>query len=370
MIIAHLSDLHIARFGIRMTDLHHGRNRLAAGTGWLPYKEKNGWRIDFRKAHRRARLYDAYRLVDVNNCVHKTVKIKGGRSKRTALDHLQRLWDLRINCSSDRLLQDFPDYKEAVNLLRLDPENGNLRFCVLAHVLRRQRPDWLVITGDLTDDGEGYGLIRLGFEPFIANKRLVCIPGNHDIYPSPAVWNSPPFVKSSLEKKTLWRRFQNSIGFTDPQQLVVNLGEGIVLACLDSCHPSRIPFSASGWIPLEQVDKLSAQLALCDPKAGRLACMHHPISKNGLTSYLPGMRLRNAKKIFSRLNKLKFQIVMCGHQHFGYQLQPAKGPMALSAPSTIFGCRSGAQPFYWLLEVAQSTIQTIHGSPIPQFACL
>jgi 3',5'-cyclic AMP phosphodiesterase CpdA len=368
MIISHLSDLHISRYGIRQTNLQHGRLQLAEGSDWTPYRQDCGWRIDFRRALGRARLYDSFRLIDAHNCVHRTIKVRGTLTKRTAVDTLQRLQDLRVQSSCAHLAINFPPLKKALQRLALDPTNGNLRFCVLSHVLGVHNPDWLVITGDLTDDGEGYELIQKGFAPFIETNRLLCIPGNHDIYSTPAVWHSADFLKTTAEKKQLWKKFSTTLGTTRSNRLIRDLGEGVLMACFDSCYPSKIPYSASGLIPPEQIEEIAELLKRQDPKALRIGAMHHPIVKTGLTTYLPGMRLRNAKNISKQLKKLRFDLVLCGHQHLGYHSQPEIGPVALSAPSTTFGCRTGAKPFYWLINVASSTVQSVRRIPLPHLA--
>ena len=43
-------------------------------------------------------------------------------------------------------------------LLAEDPINSNIRFCAVAYALRDANPDWILISGDLTDDGVGHDL--------------------------------------------------------------------------------------------------------------------------------------------------------------------------------------------------------------------
>jgi len=363
--IAHLTDLHVSKYGARMT---MNRSRTAKGRIWESFCEEPGWRIEIRRAEG-IRIRDAFRLVDSEDRVHRVVKVGSGSNRRQVLDELRQLRDLRMQTDFEVLARKLPNQRQAIQLLQQDPDNGNLRFCLAAHALRQDPPDWVVVTGDLTDDGIGYELLKAGLAPFIEKNRLLCIPGNHDIYPTPPVWNDRELRTTEEKKRQFWNNFTASVGMAEGS-FVHDLGENVVLARLDSCTPSRIPGSASGFVAPDQVRQMEDQLDRVPARTLRLACMHHPVVKApykqlGLSAYQPGMRLRNSRSVFRRLREHRVSVVMHGHRHVGYNYQTKEGPVSLSAPSTTYGCRTGARPFYWCLVVVESAVRSIQPVPIP-----
>jgi 3',5'-cyclic AMP phosphodiesterase CpdA len=375
VILAHLTDLHVTKYGARMTDAQMGRYRLARGAGWESVWEDAGWRIDVRWALGRVRWRDAFRLVDSRERVHRSFKAKGGISYGQLVDGLKRLREIRLRTDALELARRFPGPQEVERLLAEDPENGNVRFCAVAHAVRKDAPDWLVLTGDLTDDGEGYELIKAGLSPFIQKRRFICIPGNHDVYPTPPVWNARRFRKSENQKRVLWENFAAGVGVPVNRPSVQSLGEGVLLAPLDSCHPSSVPGSSSGLVLKEQLQSVGRELEHYPGKTLRLACLHHSLltpSRQGLgfSVYQPGMKARNSQKILKQLSGLGMAVVMSGHRHLGYKQQTRRGPLHLGAPSTTYGCRSGAKPFYWRLETLRTTLASIQQAPIPALASI
>ena len=373
MIIAHVSDFHISQYGAAMTNFKTGRRRMAKGLGWVPFWEEEGWRIDVRLAAGRIRLHDAFRLTDSQGLVHRLYKVKNLVSVSDIFDDLRRLRDIRTITRCDYLAANFPNEDETARLLQADPANGNARFCAVAHTLRRERPDWIIVTGDITDDGMGYELVAAGLEPFIENGRLICIPGNHDVYPTPPLWNDRYFQKHEREKRRRWEEFSTALRQPGSGSYLKSLGQGVVLASFDSCHPSSVPGSASGLVRIHDLQQIAVQLKTEYSQAVRLACLHHPVAPLrvqglGLAAFHPGMRLRNAKRVQAHLKTMGFEVVMDGHRHIGYQYQVSTGPIFLSAPSTTYGGRLGAKPFYWQLNVRHDGIRAIQKVPISLLA--
>lgn len=356
-----------------MTNFKTGRRRVAKGLGWVPFWEDDGWRIDVRLAAGRIRLHDAFRLIDREGLVHRVYKVKTLLSVSDIFDDLRRLRDIRTLTHCDYLAEHFPDEAETARLLQADPGNGNARFCAVAHALRRDKPDWVVVTGDLTDDGRGYDLVAAGLAPFLERGRLICIPGNHDLYPTPPLWNDQHFVKTGREKQRRWADFAARMGVPTSGSYWYPLGEGVLLAHFDSCHPSSVPGSASGMVPVHELHQMAHRFREAGTAALKLACLHHPVSPLrvkglGLAAFHPGMRLRNAKRVQEHLKSMGFAVVMDGHRHMGYQYQVSTGPMFLSAPSATYGCRLGAKPFYWRLHIKHAQVKSIQKAPIPLLA--
>jgi 3',5'-cyclic AMP phosphodiesterase CpdA len=231
----------------------------------------------------------------------------------------------------------------------------------------------VIVTGDLTDDGMGYELVAKGLAPFIERGRLICIPGNHDVYPTPPLWNDKHFMKSAREKHRRWAEFASRCGLPSSGSYLHPLGQGVVLAHFDSCHPSSVPGSASGLVPMHDLNRIAHQLKTGAAATLKLACLHHPIAPVrvqglGLAAFHPGMRLRNAKRVQAHLKAQGYAVVMDGHRHIGYQVQASNGPVFLSAPSATYGCRLGAKPFYWRLQVRNAMLQSIRRVPIAMLA--
>ncbi len=369
MIIAHLADLHVSKYGAKMTAVENGRIRLASGGGWKTCWLEEGWRIDRRQATGKMCFLDAYRLVDEEGRVHQVIKRRRRMDENHILDHLIQVKHVRDKTSSRTLARHWPKSAQIRTLLQNDPDNGNLRFCAVAEDLRETRPDWVIITGDLTDDGVGYDLIQTGLKPFIHSKRLICIPGNHDLYATPPIWTDHGLRKSKEEKQRLWAAFVHHLGLPAKGSYVRALNDEVLLAYFDSCYPSHMPGSASGRIPLKDMEYLKKEMDKLNPEALKLACLHHPvlnltIKEMGLLNLQPGMRLRNGKKVLGHIKSMGFELVMKGHRHLGYKYQLQNGPVFLSAPSTTYGCRSGAVPFYWLAEIEGRHLKAIKKHPV------
>jgi hypothetical protein len=369
MIIAHLSDFHISRHGSRLTQLQEVAFRRGNGTGWETLRSEGDWKVQRRPA-KGIRMHDRLRLVDEVGMVHRVMKVgKGRRARSEAVDSLLVFMEARDRTTPQALSEHFPSRRELETLLSLDPDNLNLRFCAVARAMRRAKPDHLVITGDLTDDSEGFELILTGLDPFFSSGRVSFVPGNHDVYPSPPIWVAKAHRKSEAEKRMLWATFASSVGMPTSGSHVRTLEKGVLLVCLDSCHHARVPGSASGLVPMRDLQEIAKELDVMG-KHVRLACLHHhvlnpPGRGMGLAPLQPGMRLRNAKQVFARLKELGFRLVMNGHRHIGYRFHPPMAPLFLSSPSSTIGCRTGERPFYWQVNVDADGVHGVEEVPIP-----
>jgi len=369
MIIAHLSDFHVSRYGTRLTQLQDMAWRADSGEGWETTRRAGDWRIQTRPP-KRLHMHHRLRLVDDIGVVHRVVKVGGGRRARAeAIDSLLSFMEARECTTPQALAARFPTPRRLEALLSLDPENLNLRFCAAAHAVRLAPPDHIVITGDLTDDAEGFELILEGLDPFFSTGRVSLVPGNHDVYPSPPLWVAKPHRKSEAEKRMLWATFAASLGMAPSGSYVRQLAAGVLLVCFDSCHRAKVPGSASGLVLMRDLHEVARELDTLG-KHVRLACLHHhvlnpPAWGMGLAPLQPGMRLRNARQVFARLRELGFQLVMNGHRHVGYRFHPPMAPMFLSSPSSTIGCRTGERPYYWQVEVDRHGLQKVVEIPIP-----
>ncbi len=371
MIIAHLSDFHICRHGTRLTQLQDVARRTASPKGWQTIRTEGTWSIQARDGNGSRLVFrERLRLIDGAGAVHRVIRGgRGAHARGAAIDDLLSHMESRDRTMPQALAASLPTPRDLRKLLARDPDNLNLRFCAVVHALRRAKPDHIVITGDITDDAEGFELFVAGFEPFLEAGKVSLVPGNHDLYASPPLWVAKAHRKTDAEKRQRWGKFMSGLGMPGSGSHVREIGLGVMIAGLDSCHRAKVPGSASGMVPLRDLQAVSTQL---DARGGqlRIACLHHhvlnpPIQGVGRAPMQAGMRLRNAKKVFARFKDLRFNLVMNGHRHVGYRYQPAMAPLFLSAPSSTIGCRTGESPFFWRIDADAEGIHRIDEVPIP-----
>ncbi len=367
MLIAHLSDLHVSRYGEHVTSLRTSlRSKQVRGDeDWEDVGGLDGWGIQ-RRRRWRWRLRESedaleLRLVDDKGYVQE--RLKGHRGDERTLRHeLETIARERQLTEHARLARRLPSAERVEELLAEDPANTNLKFLRAAYVLHQDKPDWIVVTGDVTDDGIGFDLVEAALRPWIDTGRFIAIPGNHDVYESPPLVVPPHERKGVDDKRKLWAPFSELIGMPGEGPWVRELGEGLTLAAIDSCTPAWTPLSASGEVPRSELDALTR---LLDDVGGkmRIAMLHHhvvnpPILAFGRAPWQLGMRLRNAKEVYDYFVEQKFEAVLNGHRHVGYRYHPAWAPLFLSAPSSTLGCRTGSEPYYWRLRIADGELQT------------
>jgi 3',5'-cyclic-AMP phosphodiesterase len=373
LVVAHLSDLHVSRYGEHVTSL---RSTLWTKQGkqdedWEVVEEVDGWPIQ-RRSRWRWRLRDTedaleLRLLDEEGYVQQ--KRKGRRSDIGRFRHeLVQVAGERHLTEHARLSRALPTPSRVEQLLEDDPTNTNLLFLRAAYVIRQAKPDWLLVTGDVTDDGIGYDLVEAAFAPFIDRGRLLAIPGNHDVY------GSPPFVVPSHERKDvarkreLWAPFAQQIGLPGEGPWVREIGEGAVVCAVDSCTPAWTPLSASGEVPQHELERLKEAMDGVDAPV-RIAMLHHhvvnpPILHVGRAPWQLGMRLRNAREVYDYFVERRFSAVLNGHRHVGYRYHPAWAPLFISAPSATLGCRTGARPYFWRLEIHNGELASVRERPL------
>ncbi len=180
----------------------------------------------------------------------------------------------------------------------------------LCEDLALQRPDHVLVTGDLTNLGlpseharAATWLSRLG-----APDKVSVIPGNHDIYSrigkdeGTARWR--PFMASDETSQALAPR---AWGFP----YVRRLG-AIAIVGLNSAHETP-PFVAAGALGRTQLERLEAVLdALGREKLFRLVMIHHP----PLPGQAPPMRaLKDAAGMQEVIARAGAELVIHGHNH-------------------------------------------------------
>jgi 3',5'-cyclic AMP phosphodiesterase CpdA len=362
--IAHVSDLHVSTFG----DTFHDRARIIKRSAriaettpekWETYWEEAGWRVLHQKGARRAKL----ELVDPDGYAHPipSVKRSGG-----LIDPVERAAAHACRLEARRavtLAKGLPTPAALETLEAPTPKNSNLRLLRAVRSLSPGEIDAVVITGDLTDDGDGWELVEAAFEPWRARGRLYAVPGNHDLYLFPLAGSGRP-RPTHESKRRAWRAFAERIGLRlDPTGgWTAEIPEAeAILVGLDSCaRPQRRFFRHNGAIGEAQLEyfRRTARRPEWKEARHRLVLLHHHVVPlpHGVGKGPPteiGMRLDDARTVAEAFDEAGVHFVMHGHRHVSEQRQPAGSRFhILASPSLTLGCRSGDEPSYWKLELA------------------
>jgi 3',5'-cyclic AMP phosphodiesterase CpdA len=363
-VLAHVSDLHVSLFGDTLHDRRHLVKRSArvadvAPARWETAWQEAGWRV-LRARGSRSKV----QLVDPDGYAHPIPGVKDGGG---ILDPIERAAAKACRLEARRattLAHASPSDGALAVLQQTTPENSNVRCMRAARAVEADGVDAVVVTGDLTDDGEGYELVEAAFAPWRARGRLFAVPGNHDLYAFPVATTARP--KPSAEtKRAAWRAFAARIGLAldaSGAWWVPFEEASAVLVGLDSCaRPQRRFFRHNGAIGEAQIAFLRKVAATREWKGARhrLVALHHHVVPlpHGIGRGAPseiGMRLDDAREAAEVFDEVGATIVMHGHRHVSEQRQPAGSNFRiLASPSLTLGCRSGDVPSYWRVELGE-----------------
>ena len=178
---------------------------------------------------------------------------------------------------------------------------------IIDRILKQpQLPDFIVLTGDLSQDGraESYANLSTLLEPL--GLPIYWLPGNHDCV------------------ETMTRSLQAPI-FT-PDKLFQHQGWQFILL------NSQIPGDVPGRLSAEVLDALTHQLAT-GPKTPTMLALHHPpITLQ--SAWLDSSALENPDELFAVLDRFSHvKLVLFGHIHQEISIV-RKGVTYLSCPST------------------------------------
>ena len=381
-VLAHVSDLHVSAFGDTFHDRAHLVKRSArvadvASVRWEACWGEGGWRVlRERGGGRRAKI----QIVDPDGYSHPVPSAKEGGG---ILDPIERAAAkaCRLEARRATTLAGSPPSDGALAVLQeSSPENANVRCMRAARAVHANGADAVIMTGDLTDDGEGYELVAAAFAPWKEKGRLFAIPGNHDLYLFPIAGSTRP-RPTAESKRASWRAFAARLGLeldecgawhaAIPEARTVIVG-------LDSCaRPQRRFFRHNGAIGEAQVAYLRAVAASPGWKGARhrIVALHHHVVPlpHGIGRGAPseiGMRLDDARTAAEVFGEFGVTIVMHGHRHVSEQRQPAGSNFTiLASPSLTLGCRSGDVPSFWRIELgehAHITRERIAVTAVPQ----
>ncbi len=203
----------------------------------------------------------------------------------------------------------------------------------LAESLLDIDPDYVFISGDLTDNGLGYVKVLEALWPFASRGRLLVVPGNHDLN---------GLGSSRAEHAGKIRDFEQlarrAMGVHRWTSFVADLGP-LVVAGLDTTdcdHDMSLPSNAIGRVREEDLEHLAAELER-SPREGktRVLLLHHhlevpPANDLEIGTYAPallhGMQLSNAHTVELFCRAQGFSLALHGHVHVSFQIESNEVP--------------------------------------------
>jgi 3',5'-cyclic-AMP phosphodiesterase len=350
--LAHISDLHVSAYG----DTFHDRKkrvRRSRSQEQDPILQvewaESGWRV--------VRTKRGLRLLDPEGYRHA---VPSDKKSVGASDFVERaaVYACRTAArASSVLAANLPSAGATDLLLSTSPRNSNLR--LLAAVAELDA-ECIFLTGDITDDGEGYELIEAAFRPWIDRGSLFVVPGNHDCYVFPLISTRRPKI-NQIEKNRDYKAFAQRVGMVhDASGAWSRLREDVMFVGLNSCARTQgFPYRHNGSIGKAQMaylEALGSSKAWQDARL-RVVGLHHHVAplQPGIgrrASFEIGMRLDDASEVSRLLDALKVDLVLHGHRHISEERRPAGARFkVLAAPSLTLGCRSGDGPSYWHVEL-------------------
>lgn len=265
-------------------------------------------------------------------------------------------------CSARSLSAEMPSDAALAELLKASPRNLNLRLVTAARFLAERQVDAVVVTGDCTDDGDGWELVHAAFASWHERGRLFVIPGNHDLFLFPIASSVRPRPTRAI-KRARWEEFAAK---TDLElepcgawKRVIPEADAVIVG-LDSCVlGQKAFFRQNGAIGAEQLGWLRGLAEGRDWKDARhrIVLVHHHVVplQYHLNRRAPteiGMRLDDARAFTATLASIRATLVMHGHRHISERRHPAGYDFdLLAAPSLTLGCKSGNAPSYWAVEL-------------------
>ncbi len=190
----------------------------------------------------------------------------------------------------------------------------NTKVIKMLDTLNKKYPNhYLIVTGDITDDGNTKQFINayIALKPF--KDRIFICPGNHDfgavgnIYSKRRAKNFDKYLTEPLSQDGTFYRDNEPV-----VNVVSNQNDSVMLIALDSNLETKYPFDfACGKIGKNQLAFLESLLS--DPNATKMKKIvimhHHPFIVKD-----PTMQLKDSNKLM-RILYGRTDVLMFGHKH-------------------------------------------------------
>lgn len=363
--IAHVSDLHVSTFGDTMHDRLGRIRRSARVADVSPSRYEIVWaEAGWRVLHQRGARAGRVALIDPEGYAHP---VPSARAAGGIPDPVERAAAraCRLEARRAGTLAANPPGDGALEILQSgSPTNTNLRLLRAARVVERSDVDAVLITGDLTEDGDGYELVESAFASYRDRGRLFVIPGNHDLYLMPIAGSTRP-TPTHASKRARWQAFAAKLGLDlhATGAWVKPLPEAdAILVGVDSCaRPQRRFYRHNGAVGPDQLSFLRelGQSEAWKKARHRLVAIHHhvvplPLGVGRRTPLEIGMRLDDSKTALEVFEEIGVTMVMHGHRHISEERLPAGSNFRiLASPSLTLGCLSGDGPSFWRVELGE-----------------
>jgi len=361
--LAHVSDLHVSAFGDTLHDRTRLVKRSARPVQTVDTQFETCWEeADWRVLRSRSKKKSDVVLVDPDGYSHSVPSI---RETGGLLDAVERAAAkaCRLEARRARTLSQAPPTEGALaSMLETTPKNVNLRCLLGARAVEKSNVDAVVITGDCTDDGDGWELVEAAFRSWLDRGNLFIIPGNHDLYLFPIASSARP-RPTHASKRERWQHVAAKTGLVlDPcgaWKRVIERADAILVG-LDSCaQRQRTFFRQNGAIGPAQLEWLHKLGKTAEWRAfrHRIVLFHHhvvpvPLGVGKRAPTEIGMRLDDARPFAAVLADVEATLVMHGHRHISERRNPAGHDFELlAAPSLTLGCKSGDAPSFWRVEL-------------------
>jgi 3',5'-cyclic AMP phosphodiesterase CpdA len=193
----------------------------------------------------------------------------------------------------------------------------------------RPRPDAVLITGDLTNDGDASVWAELIGTLARLDAPIYPLPGNHD---------DRELMRAAFAQRELF-----------PAQGPLCFAVGLGPLCLIGLD-SLIPGAPAGRLGPEQLAWLDARLGEA-PKTPTLIALHHPPFRTGI-DHMDAMMLEDGVDLAAVIRRHgHVERVLCGHVHRSVQCSFA-GTLGLIAPGTAHAVQLtlAGGPSRWIME--------------------
>jgi len=188
-----------------------------------------------------------------------------------------------------------------------DPADNVEADTLLLSIKKKYPEHFLIITGDITDDGSPNQYLNAGESLLPFKDRIFLVPGNHDFGAAGNFYDEERAVRFD---EMLSIRFEQGGLFAGYKPPVVNVLEDIVLIGLDSNLETLSPFDfACGEIGRQQLIELDRILNTHKDKKKVLFLHHHLFIRDS-----PFMELRDASSL-ARVIYGRVDVVLFGHNH-------------------------------------------------------
>jgi 3',5'-cyclic AMP phosphodiesterase CpdA len=263
--------------------------------------------------------------------------------------------------------------------------------------LKAEKPDVLLVPGDITKDGEKIGheaMARFFYHLEQAGTKVYVVPGNHDINNAKAKLydgneDRPVDMTTSTDFATIYGSFgYNEAIARDPRSLsyVVQVNRGLRLIGIDASKYEDYGPSgdvAAGRIKPETLTWILAQMA--EAKAKNMtffAMMHHNLIEHyaGQATLDPGYVIDDWENVAKQLMDAGLKVIFTGHYHAndissysvnGNELYDVQTGSLVTAPSPyrILTMKDNK------LDISSNSVQSINATlpgnlPFPAYANL